>query len=889
VQSFTVTGANMIIDVKKGLKADLNFALGQPFLPYQQLMGVLPHRSKKIVPQAYWDLMTNPNSPIYDFYPPDFELDMNGKKQDWEAVVKIPFIDEKRLLDAMATKDGQLTSRERERNRFGVSITFSYNPEVDYVYPSSLPGIFPNLEHCQCIENIFELPTMEGLKFYKGLMGGAQLGIHARAGFPSLKFLPFHAQHGFHGVQVFQQSSRNESMVVTLSDTEQRMKVANAQQKLGKAVHVGYPFLQEAKVVKVSDELFDYTLQSGTGEVISTPLAPVEIDRWKKKADQIEQHYSKRLGIIINGVESLVHVEMLKGLKRSEDGSTVKEYGEVPGVETDFATQTIVDEVNSIDPRFVEQAAVPIEEEFPIDSKHFFLGEFAYGRPMSIAAHHDNKIEAWVLTTLKKEAEFGKQIVEQAEKLTPYMPAYHVARMLGLNPLVLSKLTASFRVKTKGVAVNLGLNLKFEAKKMKVLGYSRRSENGWEYSEKAIALIQSYMMAFPDFIATINLKPRGDLFEDTDFFPEDVAKEKIAEIGRWLKENNAREFEPVPLEAAQLDSDAVKAIEVAADEMVANTRTEPKKIGNIPRSAILNPQDADRQIGNQKFSLGDRVVYVLNKGKIPIGQTGTIVGITRTHNTDFLDVVFDTRVMSGSSLGDRCSPFRGATVLSNSVLNLSNRQLLALTKNQADKTQTAQKQSVTVQSKKPYGVTQFVPANVPQPLTNSFAGALSDETNGKHSESSTRGRGGGSAYAGKANGVSSSRGNGRGANLSYRGPRGGQSGQSENRSANRGRGRGVDENASNGVSQRGRGQDHKAGATPAPNRDGYMVTDLENPMEGVVEKNPNFRPQRYGNVAPPSSLQEPNRPRGRGRAHGFPRGPRGGNYRGRGNQQTQQS
>src|SRR5262249_2172101 len=73
-------------DVNKGLGADMKFRLGKPFRPYEQLMGVLPDRSKKIVPTPYWDLMTSPESPIIDFYPRDFDLDMNGKKMEWEAV-----------------------------------------------------------------------------------------------------------------------------------------------------------------------------------------------------------------------------------------------------------------------------------------------------------------------------------------------------------------------------------------------------------------------------------------------------------------------------------------------------------------------------------------------------------------------------------------------------------------------------------------------------------------------------------------------------------------------------------------------------------------------------------------------------------------------------------
>lgn len=41
--------------------------------------------------------MTMDTSPIIDFYPVNFKTDLNGKQQDWEAVVLIPFIEEVRV------------------------------------------------------------------------------------------------------------------------------------------------------------------------------------------------------------------------------------------------------------------------------------------------------------------------------------------------------------------------------------------------------------------------------------------------------------------------------------------------------------------------------------------------------------------------------------------------------------------------------------------------------------------------------------------------------------------------------------------------------------------------------------------------------------------------
>lgn len=80
---------------------DCVFELGQPFTPVEQLMGVLPEDSSHAIPKASRWLMSDPESPILDFYPKKILCDPNGKAMPWLWVVLLPFIDEERLLAAL--------------------------------------------------------------------------------------------------------------------------------------------------------------------------------------------------------------------------------------------------------------------------------------------------------------------------------------------------------------------------------------------------------------------------------------------------------------------------------------------------------------------------------------------------------------------------------------------------------------------------------------------------------------------------------------------------------------------------------------------------------------------------------------------------------------------
>jgi len=105
--------------------ASIKFERGECFTPLEQLMGVLPAASAPgVLPAQFVKLMRDKRSPIVDFYPEDFELDLNGKRFAWQGIALLPFVDEKRLRAALQPLYDSLSADERQRNELGAEYIF---------------------------------------------------------------------------------------------------------------------------------------------------------------------------------------------------------------------------------------------------------------------------------------------------------------------------------------------------------------------------------------------------------------------------------------------------------------------------------------------------------------------------------------------------------------------------------------------------------------------------------------------------------------------------------------------------------------------------------------------------------------------------------------------
>lgn len=98
----------------------------KPLTPFEQLMSVLPPKSK--------DLLPAPLHGIFDkhkeMYPMNFEIDMFQKCMDWQAIPILPFVDRKNVVSFFRENQCNLSFDDSIRNITNYPLLFSRDPNI---------------------------------------------------------------------------------------------------------------------------------------------------------------------------------------------------------------------------------------------------------------------------------------------------------------------------------------------------------------------------------------------------------------------------------------------------------------------------------------------------------------------------------------------------------------------------------------------------------------------------------------------------------------------------------------------------------------------------------------------------------------------------------------
>uniref|UniRef100_A0A8C9ZDI4 5'-3' exoribonuclease 1 n=1 Tax=Sander lucioperca TaxID=283035 RepID=A0A8C9ZDI4_SANLU len=671
--------APFLSDIRNISELKLTFDLEKPFMPFQQLLAVLPAASKELLPESYRHLMTSENSPIIEYYPVDFKTDLNGKQQEWEAVVLIPFIDERCLLAAMEPYNLKMTKEEKARNRHTECAVYSYDSEKDFMYYSPLPQLFPDIVHCHVRKADIPMDAWHvQLDHVSRRLDRSSLYF---CGFPTLQ----HIKHKFFkkksGVVVFQQSSRGENMMLEILPSQDAEAGCDdvAAQVLGKSVFVNWPHLEEARIIAVSDGDVKFCLEEPPGvqrvyDRPSTPpptkvtcLSDKEQKDWVKDVQGLTEHFLKRKGIMVNETSVVLYGQLLTGRKYVPKANGVVELEKQWAKQVlPFAYQTVVKDIKAFYSCLT--CFKSLDELFPPATTVFMVGNPYYGAVGEVQDSSDviKDGRVRVVFNVPHEPQLEPLIQNQHKYCVKYSPGYVLASRLGITSYLVSRFSGSIfigrgskRNPCGEQKANVGLNLKFNKKNEEVPGYTKRTEKEWLYSAAVEELLAEYLDRFSEVFNSVSRNGHDDVFYEDDIWPEEDQNgaERVAEITSWLKSHPVSSIGRTSCDLQVLDSAIVERIEEAVEKAKVKKSTKKVRVTVKPH-LLFRPLEQQQGVipdPDAEYRLFDRVINTREGFTVPLGLRGTVIGIKGADREAevLYEVLFDEEFAGGLSI--RCT------------------------------------------------------------------------------------------------------------------------------------------------------------------------------------------------------------------------------------------
>ena len=685
--------APMASDLSAGLgKLTAKFEYGVPFRPFEQLLAVQPPQSAALLPEPFRWLMNAPHSPLAPFFPSELKVDFEGKRNDWEGVVLLPFLDEALLKQCIASVPAEkLTEAQIRRNRPGPLIVFQHNPDGAKDVPSTLPKVFGGLFPCKsrAFESMPPGEFPESRRCFGGarsLLDGVKLGVDRPPGFPTMHTLTVRGQLKNAGVNVFGTATKKESLILRVGkggDVALRAGgdgsdgAAGLAHLLGRRVHVGWPYLREAMVVAVSDKS-----EKIVGRGVRTSHGSSE---WSAETQRAANELLATRGVDVQGQVSVaLHCRQCEGLVRHPDGSLQKRFGKTESL---LPAQLALAADPSPSPRLTERPAADADADdlggFSAGDVALYLGRSHFGAVATVANGVAGKGLECLVDPVPPCTGVGRRIL-QGVAGGRYEAPYALAKKLGLSPRGLSVLTGPLWVApTKDAGrfdrVDLGLNLKSAAKGLCVADYTRpgRDGNGWEYSQNAAKLMQEYKSKHGWVFNAINADPDSG-FEGLELetalkhLSEEQRLAQLKATKAWLKATPAARKPLVSKFSKVAAEEAVKALCAALGDAASGKKkpAPPVSLESVSPLLLMRPVTAGEVLdlyAGGDFDLGDRVVMVGDGGSPPFGTRGYVVAV----HGEAAEVMFDRDFVGATDLHGVLPDRRGAMLPTAQLVNLS--------------------------------------------------------------------------------------------------------------------------------------------------------------------------------------------------------------------------
>ncbi|CAF0749442.1 unnamed protein product [Adineta steineri] len=394
------------------------------------------------------------------------------------------------------------------------------------------------------------------------------------------------------------------------------------------------------------------------------PLNEVHIQMEYTKALNINRKYENQRGISIGPIPILLYVSPLIGY-RTKCSSTSDKCrtamcfsNQALAYPLQTTLFTLPNYKNDLD-----RMPQTIYDHFKINDHIFALRSPYYASSGYVQQiNKDNNNKKHTISCQMESSDTGNQpdihtlIPKLHEHQLQYYTAQQIADRLKTSSCVVSKVTGKINVfssnkrQRRAIPTNVGLSWKVNKPVKQLHGYTKKIDQVWYYSDAAMAIINDYMLKFPNIIEELTQKPRDDNYYEANIWPDKNPKHEIIQLRTWIK---SLPTHSIPLTDGAweiLDLPVINEIEKSIKSFYTK-RAEKKpvektKVFSFEPDRLFKASEflgmCDPDIGTT-FQLYDRVVNVRLGTGVPIGTRGTIIGIMhgQTNLDTYYEILFD--------------------------------------------------------------------------------------------------------------------------------------------------------------------------------------------------------------------------------------------------------